>query len=187
MMNLTLRGSRLNPELIIFATVGAIVVVLFLALGMLILQERTQQDALETQLEQVRRIASTPRQDLTELQREADRSLALLPTRLVDTEVYPFIRTVADRYNVWVLVQTATGVRATTLSGTAYDQMTFKLEAAGLYEDIRAFIDDLETQVEVSTLVVGKTNVQGGPGRRDTQLSMDYSIFLSRGDVASGS
>ena len=187
MMNLTVRGGRLNPQLVAYVTVGAILVMLLLALGLLILQEGNQQDELEIQLEQVRRIASTPRQDLAELQREADRSLALLPTRLVDTEVYPFIRSVAGRHNVGVLVQTASGVRATTLGGTAYDQMTFKLEAAGLYEDIRAFIDDLETQVEVATLVVGKANVQGGPGRRDTQLSMEYSIFVRRGGAASGS
>ncbi len=187
MMNLTLRGGRLDLRLIAFATVGAIVVVLFLALGLLILQEGNQQDALEIQLEQVQRIASTPRQDLTELQREADRSLALLPTRLVDTDVYPFIRTVAERHNVGVLIQTATGVRATTLGGTIYDEMAFKLEAQGLYEDIRALVDDLETQVEVATLVVGKTNVQGGPGRRDTQLSIEYSIFVRQGGGASGS
>ncbi len=85
------------------------------------------------------------------------------------------------------MIQTATGVRPTTLGGTAYNEMGFKMEAQGLYEDIRAFIDDLETQVEVATLVVGKTNVQGGPGRRDTQLSMEYSIFVRRGGSASGS
>ena len=180
-MNITLRGGRINPWLIVVATVGALFAVIFLALGLLLSQEGTKKDDLETQLAQARRILSSPRQGLTVLREDAARARALIPDRVEETEVFRFIREVADRHNVFVSSQSDFGTAPGRVGTTVYDLTNFKLEATGQYGDLRQFVEDLESQMTMATLVVGRTSIQGGPGTIVARVSLDYAVYARQG------
>lgn len=160
---------------IIFGVIG-VFLVLYAGIAYLRFQEQKDSEAVVDEIELLLPLLQRQPEDLTSLENESKATREIIPDDLQDTDIYRFVRGVAARSNVEIRKNSIGTPGNIQVGSTSYTLIKSQLSAAGTFEDLRAFVLDMETQTEVPTLVIEKAQIDRTDP--DSSLSLDYLIYV---------
>lgn len=177
MMELRNRLSR--PSRGTLTLLGIVGVFLVIYAGIVILRYQEQQDAdiVLEQIEQQQLLVRRQPGDLSSLEQESKATRELIPVEFQETDVYRTMRRIAARSGVEIVKNSVSNPGTVKIGSTTYTLLNFQLNARGTYEDLRAFVQDMETQTEVATLILENIGVERGEPL--SQISVNYAIYVN--------
>jgi len=169
-------GKPSRGTLTILGIVGVFLVI-YAGIATLRYQEQQDADAVLEQIEQLLPLLRRQPQDLSSLEQESKATRELIPVELQETDVYRTMRRIAARSDVEIVKNSVSNPGTVKIGSTTYTLLNFQLAAKGTYEDLRAFVQDMETQTEMATLVLENIRVERGEPL--SQISVDYAIYVN--------
>ena len=167
-----------NPSrgmITIFGVIGVFLVI-YAGIAYLRFQEQKDSEAVVDEIELLLPLLQRQPEDLTSLEQESKATREIIPDDLRDTDIYRFVRGVAARSSVEIRKNSVNAPTSIQVGSTSYTLIKSQLSAAGTYDDLRAFVLDMETQTELPTLVVEKAQIDRTDP--DSSLSLDYLIYV---------
>lgn len=176
MMEFRNRLSRPSRGTLTLLGIVGVFLVIYAGIAMLRYQEQQDAEVVLEQIEQLTLLQRQP-QNLSLLEQESKATRDLIPVKLQETDVYRTMRRIAARSDVVILKNSVSSPGTVKIGSTTYTLLNFQLAARGTYEDLRAFVQDMETQTEMATLVLENIGVERGEPL--SQISVDYAIYVN--------
>ena len=167
------------------------ILIIYVAFGLVYGQQNLKQKDLEEQNAKISLIVDKPLASKEKLQAEYDEvNLSLAP--ITDSDAIAMLVGIADRSGIDVtpdsdkLSVPSAAVREEKVGGGTYQVVSFKnLSVQGSYENVMAFISDLDSGTTRETLVPKRVDirqvevqVEGGEvTRTETQATLDVDLY----------
>ena len=167
------------------------ILIIYVAFGLVYGQQNLKQKDLEEQNAKISLIVDKPLASKEKLQAEYDEvNLSLAP--ITDSDAIAMLVGIADRSGIDVtpdsdkLSVPSAAVREEKVGGGTYQVFSFKnLIAQGSYENVMAFISDLDSGTTQETLVLKRVDIrqvevqdEGEEGTRtETQATLDIDLY----------
>ena len=177
MMELRNRLRRPSRGTLTLLGIVGVFLVIYAGVATLRYQEQQDADAVLLQIEQLLPLLQRQPENLSSLEQESKATRELLSVELQDTDVYRAVRSIAARSDVEVVRNSISSPSTVQVGSTTYASMNFQLSATGTYDDLRAFVQDMETQTELATLILQKTQIERGEPL--SQLTVSYVIYVN--------
>lgn len=159
-----------------------ILLIVYVAFGFVYWQQSAEQGDLEEQINNIWAIVNKPLADKEKLIAEYDQvNLSLTP--ILDSEAIAIIVGIAESSGIDVspgsdnLVIPSAGLREEKVGGSQYQIYSFKnVSAQGSYENVTAFISDLDSGGTHETLVLKRVTINRIDTEAGGELGIDIDI-----------
>ena len=159
--------------------IGAgIFLILYGAVGLFYIQEVRQQEDTSAEILQLDALLRMPREPLAELQQRSQGAVDAIPTKIVaDQDVFPVIRELAAESGVQVISQKKNAGSTTVKVGQkTYTALSFNVLVRGEYLRLLHYVESLELQQRLATLVVRSTSITNSGEVSEGNISFEVLV-----------